>query len=1062
MSKKTLMVLTGLLLILTMSVSFFAIVKPSSIGMEASDQAAKKHTIRIAAVNEDAGMTYNGQPVNIASALLASFSSHTDYDVELVSRSIAERGLENNVYQLMLVLPSKFSEEALALETTNPNSATFHYQITSDQSLTVKQAEQAVIDLKSLFNKDLITIYFSSIIGNLQSAQSQMVDAVSNEDKVLSAYQLHLINPLSLHSQQFTGLGTAPNELLSNYLTFNKELNRSTDAFKSIIDVDKTYESELAHIKAQQEGWQQSLNAREDKLLAYDKGFSNLTIEEQLAKLTEINAYVTEKLNEPAIWKDTLDKATAYNQDITSLLKYLRGLNTKITTTLSNYDANIKQAIESSLSHRDPGAGGMGKTLGSYMESLKASMLLQTKQKWPAFWYSDEMIAAFPLSEQDRQHLKNINAFMRWYSHKYLLPLPQLRASSLEGLYLAQVKEDRKRHLAETRSLTISGVKGRAKQLDITVPKHYQLEVERHLLRSLGEGHYQIDLEDQDTSDVTIQYRLSVTDSDVTLFSPVVVSAQLLTSEEVTALNTEDDEDAADEDYVPDSNGPLSKRRRGSKSSATATRLTRKATRAGESAQQVIDRTYTVQDVIADTTYTPTENAKALFQDVQSYLQLSGLATAYFGRDLSEGVYSETAITPREGSVAALANGDDLKAIMTNLIKQATVEALKADLTISEEELASIEKRRVSVEELTKTVEGLRAATTDLKTRLSQILEELGAVHKTLQEKPVFTTTEKWDNTDMVAVSMTMNSDLSKLMAASRVLMDNTKSNQIVSETIEGTIKQLSNDVTTLEKNGEALKGHVTELKDTMTGDYGSNAAFLKAFTAVLSNTKKGNAKNTAVYEYLSNPVDASKIDRVLSAAAGLKAVRQDERSGLLIILITYLTSLAVAYLFQQGAGLQGSLRVTQRLAWKNAVAPMTYLSGMVLLIAPVIAVISGYRLDFSMGQLAFFALLLAVMMLVMTYTLNLLLEKIRSLGFLMSIGILMLYLITAAQLFDAYYARSPQLLVRLSPLTYLELMVRAFINRQGGLTIPMTILVVLALALAVANAYHYRQVKDR
>lgn len=39
MSKKTLMVLTGLLLILTMSVSFFAIVKPSSIGMEASDQA---------------------------------------------------------------------------------------------------------------------------------------------------------------------------------------------------------------------------------------------------------------------------------------------------------------------------------------------------------------------------------------------------------------------------------------------------------------------------------------------------------------------------------------------------------------------------------------------------------------------------------------------------------------------------------------------------------------------------------------------------------------------------------------------------------------------------------------------------------------------------------------------------------------------------------------------------------------------------------------------------------------------------------------------------------------
>ncbi|WP_231196045.1 hypothetical protein [Streptococcus equi] len=38
------------------------------------------------------------------------------------------------------------------------------------------------------------------------------------------------------------------------------------------------------------------------------------------------------------------------------------------------------------------------------------------------------------------------------------------------------------------------------------------------------------------------------------------------------------------------------------------------------------------------------------------------------------------------------------------------------------------------------------------------------------------------------------------------------------------------------------------------------------------------------------------------------KQLGRDERSGLLIILITYLTSLAVAYLFQQGAGLQGSL----------------------------------------------------------------------------------------------------------------------------------------------------------
>ncbi len=81
-----------------------------------------------------------------------------------------------------------------------------------------------------------------------------------------------------------------------------------------------------------------------------------------------------------------------------------------------------------------------------------------------------------------------------------------------------------------------------------------------------------------------------------------------------------------------------------------------------------------------------------------------------------------------------------------------------------------------------------------------------------------------------------------------------------------------------------------------MSNEYGSNEEFLKNFT-VLSNTRTGNTKNEAVYEYLSNPVDASKIGNVVSAATNSPSQtnRQDERSGLLIILVSYLVSLVVA-----------------------------------------------------------------------------------------------------------------------------------------------------------------------
>ena len=71
-----------------------------------------------------------------------------------------------------------------------------------------------------------------------------------------------------------------------------------------------------------------------------------------------------------------------------------------------------------------------------------------------------------------------------------------------------------------------------------------------------------------------------------------------------------------------------------------------------------------------------------------------------------------------------------------------------------------------------------------------------------------------------------------------------------------------------------------------MSSEYGSNEEFLKKLFYCLSNTRTGNTKNDAVYEYLSNPVDASKIGNVVSAATNRPSQtnRQDERSGLLVI----------------------------------------------------------------------------------------------------------------------------------------------------------------------------------
>ena len=1077
MRKKVLFSLGMLLLFVTMIVSFFAIVKPAPISRTNSDSSVQQAPIKVAIVNEDTGKVYNGQPINIANTLVNSFIAKNNYKVEVVSRSIAESGLKNETYQLMIVLPSKFSEEALAIESTSPVQAKFQYQIQSSDQLTVKQAEQAVVAFKELFNKDLINIYFTSIIGNLKTAQGQVADVVTNEHESLTSFNNKLVDPLAQYGQQFNGLGSSPNNLLSSYSSFNKTLLNTNDAFKSIDSVNKTYEETINGIDKQQKKWDNSLNTREQALSNYDKDFSKLSVEKQLSQLAAINTQFNNNFSEPAIWKETTDKASSYNKDIAKLLESLKKNNKEIDDTLSNYDTKIREAVESSLAKNPSAVDGANKTLGSYIKSLNTSMQNQITSKWPSVYYDDTTINNLSLSDTDKQHLKNISAFIRWYSKKIGKDLPTLQSTTLENEEFSQLKNDIKSKSTTKRELTLPSFEGKISKLKITVPSGYYLKESNFGFSDLGGGSYQVSFPGEVSPGMTISYTLGIkNENDLNVLSPVLVKYQLDTTEDVKVIK--EDAPYVEKDKIENETvhaAPVSPATSVASGSSTpdvqkpteiiTITKTITTTKINQTEKKVLNRHYEMQDIISNWEYNPTKLTQAVYKDVEAYLQLSGLVTAYYGLDLSKNTYTDTTFVPAEGSLAALANNDDLKTIVTNLIKATTVEALKSDLKISDKKLTDIQSRLANAEKLTSNIEQLRTTTNDLITQLRQLIEQTKLVDTTIKGKPSFVATEKVDNTSMVNVSMDMNRDLGTLISASKTLMDNTKANQAVSETIQATMTQLTNDVNTLEKDGKSLSARVSELKNIMSSEYGSNEEFLKNFSTVLSNTRTGNTKNDAVYEYLSNPVDASKIGNVVSAATNRPSQtnRQDERSGLLVILISYLVSLVVAYLFQHAdkEELQRLISLKDRLSWRNSSGPMFFLSVISVAVGSIIAIVSGVKLAFSVGQLSWFVMLLVLVSLMMTYSLNILLDKLKSLGFLISISLLLLYIISATQLFDEYYVNPAPILTTLSPLTYLEGVVRSFINQQNGVVQSVMVIVVLTIALGLVNIFLYRQVKD-
>ncbi|MCU9533509.1 type VII secretion protein EsaA [Streptococcus sp. CSL10205-OR2] len=1117
MKKKKLIILGIGLLFFVALISYLGVIKPSPISSKPSNttQTTKQNALKIAVVNEDSGVIYNGEPVKIGDTLINAFSANSNYDVELVSRSLAEKGLENNTYQLMLILPSKFSQDSLSLEATDPQQAIFQYQIKSDKQLVARQAEQAVTDLKSFFNKELINIYFLSIIGNLQTAQSRVGEVVSNENRTLDSFNLRLTDPLNTYSQQFNGLSSPINDILSSYDIFNRDLNNSNDAFTAIINTDRTYDSELETIKSLQEQWQVSIDAREDSLNTYDNNLSQLSVEEQLAQLENINATLANTVTNATVWEETKGNTEQFNVTINELLEELKTQNDEIDSTLTNYDQAVADAVKASIESSDGDINGdqsVINTLGLYVASINAGMTNKVNKKLTELVYFDDAaINRMDLSDSDKQYLKNINAFVTWYTIKNNIAAPAKRETTIQDSQLVEVKNATKAQLGQQHQISFVNLKGDIKKVILTAPENYRLNISNQSAQLEGNT-YIINVPENTKEAITINYSIApANENEIDIFEPVEIKVDVETIEklsyfeedETVEKTTTSDVSSQNSGETSDSNASAGNEsdktttesndvpgtgetntesssdgstQTGETNTSDASSQTDSSTGVETSTQtepvvtykkseKEIDRVYSKTNVhFPYQQYSGKTKGMALYEDIRSYLELSGLVQAFYDIDLAKGALSADSITVGKETLIGQTEVDNLKEIIVKLLKDATITSLKDNLKITDEKLNDFEALKAKSDALNSSVVELQETTAQLTKQLTDTMATTKLVQEQLTNKPEIVSNEKRDNTDMVTVSLDINKDLVTLLSASRTLVDNTKSNQLVSDNLQRNISQVNNDINSLEREGQNLSTQVADLKAVMTREYGSNEEFLKSFATVLNNTKTGNEKNSAVYEYLSDPVNASKIETVLGTITEETATaRQDERSSLLLVFISYLASLVIVYFMQHTdiSQLQKQFKMTDRVHWKNATGPLAFLTGMGVSTALLIAVISGLKLSLKGGEIMMLFILMMVTTLLFTYGINLLIQKIKSFGFLISLLLLMLYIVTATQLLDAYYVTNNTLITSLSPLTHIEEMLTSYINHSSGWGQPLVVILLATLVFAAFNLFTYNKVKE-
>lgn len=273
---------------LILGLSYISLDQPSS---SQADQTS--NDMSIALVNEDDGAVFNGEQLDFGTAFVQSLNQNYGHEWYVVSRGVAENGLQNNTYDMMIIIPKDFTRKALSIDSDTPEQVELKYKINAADSESVRaQAEETASTILNDFNRRIIDVYFASIIGNLQDAQDNVAKIVEEYEGLTGTYRQSIHQPLSTYTAQF------------GQIKSNTELSK--DSFSGFENTLDGYEATLAEQLGSFENYQSNINDVQDtkqsnsllnqsfaeKLSAFQYDLNHQDANQTLKNIQDFNQYI--------------------------------------------------------------------------------------------------------------------------------------------------------------------------------------------------------------------------------------------------------------------------------------------------------------------------------------------------------------------------------------------------------------------------------------------------------------------------------------------------------------------------------------------------------------------------------------------------------------------------------------------------------------------------------------------------------------------------------------------------------------------------------------------------
>ena len=188
--------------------------------------------LNIALVNEDAGGVLNGNAYNLGNDFTNLLSKENTNQWTVMTRNVAENRFENGSVDVIVYIEQQFSEKIAQLESFNPDRAKITYKTKSNlDPVKSKNVELRVGEYLNTINQNVIKMYFSSVINNLDDAKRNVDNIVNEQSGTHSKISQYIYGPSNEASQSM--LSTL--EFASNLQKTNSSYEDSQKAFSDSV-----------------------------------------------------------------------------------------------------------------------------------------------------------------------------------------------------------------------------------------------------------------------------------------------------------------------------------------------------------------------------------------------------------------------------------------------------------------------------------------------------------------------------------------------------------------------------------------------------------------------------------------------------------------------------------------------------------------------------------------------------------------------------------------------------------------------------------------------------------